>query len=560
MPVVPTVEEIEEYLESLEELLFSSLSIPEVPSVREAVNRLWLDISRYGPSIPSLQEGLPTLGVFQVPPPPPPPPPPPLPESLFSHPLAWAAQNPWKASGLAVGIVGTGLFVGYSSSLRRASLSRKKLKASSNERRQVVVVLGGDLPLGLPLIRELENKGYIVITSVTTPHAVTEIESQCNGYVRALILDPYEPATIPVFLRSLTSTLARRFPLTASGDLYASARSHPYIHSVISLLTLMEPVFSAPLEQIALHIDYLPYLTATHITPLQVFQCLLPLLRTGAAAAQDKGKKTMIVCLPVTAARVGLPFASMQAMASAATLRGIEVLRREIDVAALTDKTESMKNIKVVAVDVGAFDLETSVGPLPPHDVYRAMEGWSASEKMVYGPAYASLLHQIPRQPRRSNWLPDFWSRDHLPLTRSGAGVHTFVEALASIVSDGRIGLYLFGLGPVLRRLHSRMVGKRIVVGAGAMTYKLASYLPTTLLDTLLIIPHFLISVRNSLLPMEPFVQPPETPANPPPGRLLSDSEHEDISEDSSDADAECSPESTSESWVSLKDETADQK
>lgn len=92
------------------------------------------------------------------------------------------------------------------------------------------------------------------------------------------------------------------------------------------------------------------------------------------------------------------------------------------------------------------------------------------------------------------------------------------------------------------------------------MTYKLASYLPTTLLDTLLIIPHFLISVRNSLLPMEPFVLPPETPTNPPPGRLLSDSEHEDISDDSSDADAECSPESTSESWVSLKDETADQK
>ncbi len=96
------------------------------------------------------------------------------------------------------------------------------------------------------------------------------------------------------------------------------------------------------------------------------------------------------------------------------------------------------------------------------------------------------------------------------------------------------------------------------------MTYKLASYLPTTLLDTLLIIPHFLISVRNSLLPTEPFVQFPETPANPPAGRLLSDSEHEDsihdISDDSSDADVECSPESTSESWVSLKDETADQK
>lgn len=55
-----------------------------------------------------------------------------------------------------------------------------------------LVVLGGDHPLGLPLIIELEQKGYIVITSVSTPEAVSSIESKGHGYVRALVLDPNE--------------------------------------------------------------------------------------------------------------------------------------------------------------------------------------------------------------------------------------------------------------------------------------------------------------------------------------------------------------------------------
>jgi len=56
----------------------------------------------------------------------------------------------------------------------------------------VPVVLGGDHPLGLPLIMELEAKGYIVITSVSSPEAVSAIESKSHGFIRALVLDPNE--------------------------------------------------------------------------------------------------------------------------------------------------------------------------------------------------------------------------------------------------------------------------------------------------------------------------------------------------------------------------------
>ena len=53
-------------------------------------------------------------------------------------------------------------------------------------------MLGGDSPLGLPLILELEKHGYIVIASVSTPEAVDLIEGKSQGYVRAIVLDPSE--------------------------------------------------------------------------------------------------------------------------------------------------------------------------------------------------------------------------------------------------------------------------------------------------------------------------------------------------------------------------------
>ena len=39
----------------------------------------------------------------------------------------------------------------------------------------------------------------------------------------------------------------------------------------------------------------------------------------------------------------------------------------------------------------------------------------------------------------------------------------------------------------------------------------MASHLPSVLLDGLLNLPYFLISIRNWLLPVQPFRQPPET-------------------------------------------------
>lgn len=201
---------VEEYWESLEEYVFSSLSAAttDLPNIHDAFNKLWLDIARYGPPIPSFPAmHVPVLGDFHLPPPPPPPPPPSN-LSWLRESADWTRQHPWTMSGIV--LVGASLMVGYRSAHARRRNEQYRVKSQSHERRQVVgasnlilscrytskgsqpVVLGGDTPLALPLILYLEAKGYIVIASVSTPEAVQLLEQQCQGYVRALVLDPYE--------------------------------------------------------------------------------------------------------------------------------------------------------------------------------------------------------------------------------------------------------------------------------------------------------------------------------------------------------------------------------
>ncbi|KIK59453.1 hypothetical protein GYMLUDRAFT_227040 [Collybiopsis luxurians FD-317 M1] len=497
-----TMEKLEDYLSAFEEYVFYSLSAATPENFRETVNQLWVDFARYGPGMPNIHDvtsRIPGLGDFEIPPPPPPPAPKGWTESCYD----WMDRHPWLTGGIAVGAVGTGLLVGYGRIYMRAKRARTlKIKAESSERRQVIVVLGGDHPLGLPLILDLEKKGYVVITSVATANAANILESKCHGFVRVLVLDPSQPETVPVFLRSLASTLSRRFPITSAGDPYASPAVHPYIQSVVSLLTLPPPSLHAPLEHLSFSHTYLSYLTTTQITPLQIIQSLLPLLRNAHVPNRRSDKKSIVVCLPATETFMGLPFSSIQSMSAVSTLRAVEILRREINVASITGKSETMRNIKVVEVNVGTFDL----GPASssPQDVYKAMEKWTASEKVTYGPAFANIMAQGH-------------SSSVVATARKPTDVGIFIDTILGVVSNGKHGhsplVQRLGLGKVLSWLRR----DRVSVGAGAKTYRLAaSILPSPILNTLLNIPAFLISLRNSLLTTPPFVRPPSAPGPGP--------------------------------------------
>ena len=213
-----SVEAIEEYLDAVEEYFFSSLSVVTngLPNVHEAVNRLWVDISRYGPGMPAFPDvHVPTLGDFQVPPPPPPVPEP-VPSSCITRSLEWAGNHPWKASGLVFGVLGAGFLAGYhNTSSTRVGRRYNHKNISTSEPKQVVgkslhphtllshhllVILGADSPYALPLILDLEQKGFIVIASVATVEGVETLEHQCKGYVKALVLDPHEVGPFYLFI------------------------------------------------------------------------------------------------------------------------------------------------------------------------------------------------------------------------------------------------------------------------------------------------------------------------------------------------------------------------
>lgn len=137
-----TLEKIEEYLASVEEYFFSSLSAVAhgLPDVHEVADRLWIDISRYGPGLPAFPEvRIPSLGDFQVPPPPPPPPPPPAFQWLHKS-SDWIVNHPWKTAGFAVSVVGTGLLASYSitRTKKRGSQRLRTQQAKSSPRRQAV--------------------------------------------------------------------------------------------------------------------------------------------------------------------------------------------------------------------------------------------------------------------------------------------------------------------------------------------------------------------------------------------------------------------------------------
>lgn len=164
-----TVEKIEEYWESFGDYFFSSLSIAttDLPNVHEAFNKLWLDITRYGPPIPSFPAmHVPVLGDFHLPPPPPPPPPPPH-LSWLRECAGWTRRHPWTTSGIVLGVVGASLMVGYRNVHAKRRNEQYRVKSQSHERRQVVG--GSDLILSVYLLESSKQLSWEVILRLLFP-------------------------------------------------------------------------------------------------------------------------------------------------------------------------------------------------------------------------------------------------------------------------------------------------------------------------------------------------------------------------------------------------------
>ena len=161
-------------------------------------------------------------------------------------------------------------------------------------------------------------------------------------------------------------------------------------------------------------------------------------------------------------------------MAVAGTLRGVDVLRREINLAAVTDNSASMKNIQVVTVEIGALkhgnasSLVNATEEYSTGELFKAMEDWTASEKMSYGPAFAAIAHDAPVPESRCHALLSlFKNGNRFGVPRQPTDVSVFVDSIVDVVSDGKFGPNLLGLGFLWRRAQKLIRGERFSVGSG---------------------------------------------------------------------------------------------
>ena len=307
--------------------------------------------------------------------------------------------------------------------------------------------------------------------------------------------------------------------------------------------------------------------------------------RTRDAIKNGKGKKSIVVCVPAVDARVGLPFLGPSSMSAAATRRAVDVLRREVRVAASTGGAEGMNDIEVVSLEVGALDIPPFAGRrMLDYDPKEYTKSWTPSEKLAYGPAWELTLEGSGRKCRRK-----------------AQKVELFVSDLVQIVSYGRVcSVSLCGLRVHFGSAFGWLRGGRYAVGSGGnivvlspytllippsavVVSSIVSHLPGALLDIIIGIPYFLLSTHKALTRNRASVSAaasasspaaePELPPAPapvpvvpttPPETLATvaketvdsapSSEHEhEASENGSEADVESNDGAgVNESWVSL--------
>jgi len=227
--------------------------------------------------------------------------------------------------------------------------------------------------------------------------------------------------------------------------------------------------------------------------------------RTRDAIKNGKGKKSIVVCLPAIDGRVGWPFMGPSSVSATATCRAVDVLRREVRVAALTGDAGGMSDIEVVSLEVGELDIPPFVGRrMLDYDPKEYTKSWTPSEKLAYGRAWEFALrattHDSPYKVEK---------------------VDLFVNDLVQIVSYGRVcSISLCGLRLHVGSVFGWLRGGRYAVGSGAgVMSSVISQLPGALLDMFVTSPYYMLSLYRAIVGDEdlPPATPPELPPAPAP-------------------------------------------
>lgn len=65
-------------------------------------------------------------------------------------------------------------------------------KRTSDTRKEAVILLGADGQVGADIATDLESRGFVVIASVSHHSHVEQLEKQGRGFIKALVLDPFQ--------------------------------------------------------------------------------------------------------------------------------------------------------------------------------------------------------------------------------------------------------------------------------------------------------------------------------------------------------------------------------
>jgi hypothetical protein len=321
-------------------------------------------------------------------------PPPKIPPPVQRSALERLTSRPLITSLVATGIVGSSVFIFLYPPRFIANLpyvgqlvprSRRPLpipprprKASdgSGVRLEAVLVLGAERDtLARHIALDLEMRGFVVLATVSSSEEVEGLEREGRGFIKGLSLDPADVsslgkffssftlthglyyqqlASIPAFLRSLSTALSLRFPLHSPGDPFRPSHQIPSLSALINGLPLVSPPASlAPLE--AQHVpSFSGAFDRRVLTSIGVVQGCLPFLRQSREA-----DGVVLTLVPSATARVSLPFRAVESACDAALVAAVDSLRREI---LLSEKVKG--GVRVVTLDVGFFHLPS--GSLKP--------------------------------------------------------------------------------------------------------------------------------------------------------------------------------------------------
>jgi hypothetical protein len=187
----------------------------------------------------------------------------------------------------------------------------------------VLVILGGDTPLGAQLSASLAAAGFIVLATVESAVAQAtfsrQVRPSSQGYVKAVVLDPSHSdpqGSIRALVSALASATELRWPLTSAGDPYAKTGEHVRLAGVINALSWVgETNADALSESASAHLE-------RHVAlPLDALTALLPMLRTPGDARAASQPVTLISLVAPAPAAPG-----PAAMVRAAVLEGMRAL------------------------------------------------------------------------------------------------------------------------------------------------------------------------------------------------------------------------------------------